>query len=409
MHTPLRILIVHNAYKIPGGEDSVVENEVRMLQRAGIHVVTYFRSNTELDSYSLPQKLLLPFRSVYSARTYRDIRRLIRCESIDLVHVHNTLSVISPSVYYAALSCRVPVLQTVHNYRLLCPGAMLLRDGHICTDCISKGLKESVRHGCYRNSKIQTLISTVILKYHRMRHIYHRISYLCLTDFNKQILLQLNQKKEIINPDRVYVKPNFTAAPDHLIPYETRSKRILYASRMETAKGIDLLLDAWKQYEQKLSDSGMSTAPVTELTLCGCGPEEERVKQKIEESRLKHIRFVGQLPHKELLKLMADSLAVCMPTQWYEGFPVTIAESYACGTPVIGSDLGNVGNLILHGTTGYTFPPGDCASLARLFWHWDQDSASTLSRNARQLYEERYTEEINLKQLLSVYEKVLQS
>lgn len=412
-HKPLRILVVHNAYKIPGGEDSVVSNEITMLKNAGCHVVSYQKSNTELDSYSIFQKFMLPFRSVYSRRTFRDIKRLIRTEHIDLVHVHNTLSVISPSVYYAALSCHVPVLQTVHNYRLLCPGAMLLRDGHICTDCIEKGLLQAVRHGCYRGSKLQTLVNSMILKYHRMRGIYHRISYLCLTDFNRRVLLQLNNihptKKELICPDRIYVKPNFTKDPCHMIPYEKRSSRFLYVSRMEHAKGIYLLLEAWKQYEQSLATDTPDSVPCKELFLCGSGPDEDKVRQAITDYGFMHVHFLGQIPHEQLLDLMADSLAVCMPTQWYEGFPVTIVESYACGTPVIASAIGNTGNLVKHGITGYTHAPTDSHALADLFLHWDTLTPGQISQNARQEYENNYTEEINLSQLLTIYEKVLHS
>lgn len=414
IHSPLNVLIVHNTYQVPGGEDSVVKNEVRLLNQAGCHVVTYFRSNSEIASYSLLQKLILPFRSIYSKKSYRELCQIIKSEHIDIVHVHNTLSVISPSVYYAALDCHIPVVQTIHNYRLLCPNAMLLRDRRICMDCLTKGLFESVKHSCYRNSRLQTLVSSLILRYHRHRNIYHKISYICLTQFNRQMLLRLNESdakhknRELIRPESVYVKPNFTTEPKEVLPYESRSHRFLYVSRMDVSKGIWVLLEAWKYYEKATQTS---TSAVKELYLCGTGPEETNVKNFISVNRLKHVHFLGQVAHDELMTLIGDSLAICLPTLWYEGFPVTIVESYAAGTPVIGSELGNVGELIVHKQTGFKFKAGDASALADIFLNWDinyAQDAYMISRNVQAVYEQNYTESINLQQLLTIYEKVLE-
>lgn len=408
----LNILVVHNAYQIPGGEDSVVENEVTMLREAGHHVVTYFRSNSEIITYSFSQKLLLPFRSIYSKKSYKDLCQLIKSEHIDIVHVHNTLSVISPSVYYAALKCRVPVIQTIHNYRLLCPNALLHRNGHTCTDCLTHGLFESIKHNCYRNSKLQTFIVCLLLSYHRHRNIYHKISYICLTQFNKQMLLQLNslsaKQKEIICPESVYIKPNFTTAPVNIQPYNSRSQRFLFAGRMDVSKGIWVLLKAWECYEKTLEKNCSTTK---ELYLCGSGPEENKIKDFIFEKHLTHVHFLGQISHNNLMELLTDSLAICMPTLWYEGFPMTIVESYACGTPVIGSDIGNVGELIIHNQTGYKFAVGDIQALTNIFLHWDTEyaqSASGISQNVRKIYEQNYTPAINLQQLLTIYNEVLE-
>ena len=206
------ILIVHNYYQIPGGEDTVVANEKKMLKEHGHKVVMYSRNNSELKRMLKLQKLMLPFTTVFNPRTYREVKRLIREEHIDIVHVHNTLNLISPSVYYAAIVMKVPVVQTIHNFRLLCPGATFYRDGHICEDCVKKGLGCAVKYSCYRRSKIQTLACVISTKVHRITGIYGKINYICLTEFNKEKLLQLNRpgKKQIIDPQKVYIKPNFT-------------------------------------------------------------------------------------------------------------------------------------------------------------------------------------------------------
>lgn len=207
------VLIVHNYYQIPGGEDTVVANEKKLLEDHGHLVLLYSRHNSEIKRMSILRKLCLPFTTVFNLRTYREVKDIIREKKIDIVHVHNTLNLISPAVYYAALECGVPVVQTVHNFRLLCPGGTFYRDGHICEDCISKGLGCAVRHSCYRNNRLQTIACVISTCLHRMTGIYGKINYICLTEFNKEKLLLLNQKKQIIDPQKVFVKPNFTFTP----------------------------------------------------------------------------------------------------------------------------------------------------------------------------------------------------
>ena len=400
----LRILIVHNAYKIPGGEDAVVSNELHLLRSAGHEVFLYQKNNSELDSYSFFQKLRLPFRTVYSRKTYRDVRALIKEHHINLVHVHNTLLVISPSVYNAARSLGVPVVQTIHNYRLLCPNALFLRDGQICQDCLSHGLRQSVRHACYRGSRSQTLIVSLMLAYHRRRGTYRHLTYICLTEFNKNMLLRLSLRgRSLLSASQIYVKPNFTADPGIPVPYDERQPYFLFASRMDASKGVFVLLHAWKIYEQNASHP-------KELVLCSTGPEEDAVREYIGKHALSHVTMLGQISHDEVLAKMRNALAVCLPTQWYEGFPVVIAESFACGTPVIGSNIGNAGALVTHGETGLTHAPTDAGTLADFFLHWDpsSDAVQTMSANARKTYERAYTPEKNLELLLGIYRDALQ-
>jgi glycosyltransferase involved in cell wall biosynthesis len=196
----MRVLIVHNYYQISGGEDTVVAGEKHMLEEHGHEVILYSRSNAELKSMSMCQKLLLPFITVFNFRTYRSVKKLIKDRHIEIVHVHNTLSLISPAVYYAARACNVPIVQTIHNFRLLCPGAAFYRNGHICEDCVNHGLWCAVKHRCYRNSSLQTMLCTISTKVHRITGIYKHINYICLTNFNKDKLLKLKQ----ISKDRVF-------------------------------------------------------------------------------------------------------------------------------------------------------------------------------------------------------------
>ncbi|WP_026568360.1 glycosyltransferase family 4 protein [Bacillus sp. UNC41MFS5] len=339
-----KILIVHNYYQIPGGEDTVVANEKRLLENQGHEVVLYSRNNSELKKMSNFQKLCLPFTTVFSLRTYKEIKKKIKQHSIDIVHVHNTLNLISPSVYYAAFSCNVPVVQTIHNFRFLCPAATFYRNGKICEDCTSKGLKCAIKYSCYRGSKLQTMASVFTLKVHRYLGTYKKLNYICLTEFNKEKLLQLNKgKKQIIDPNNVHIKPNFVDSETDCIPYEQRKNQFVFAGRIDKLKGIRILLETWKDIKDY------------ELIICGTGPEEDWCKKYIEENKMVNVKMLGYVRNEDVKKIIGESKALILPTQWYEGFPMSIVESLSSGTPIIGSNIGNVGSLIETGVTGFKF------------------------------------------------------
>ena len=380
-----KVLIVHNYYQIPGGEDTVVANEKRLLEEHGHEVVLYTRHNSELKNYSKIQKLLLPISTVFNFQTYQEVKTLIKKENIEIVHVHNTLNIVSPSVYYAAFACKIPVVQTIHNFRLLCPGATFFRDGQVCEDCLSKGLLCAVKHQCYRGSKIQTLACVLSTWMHRFAGTYKKLNYICLTEFNKMKLLYLKQLKE----EQIFIKPNFVKEAETLIPYEERKNQLIYVGRLEEIKGIDVLLEAWKYLGEQ--------AP--ELFLCGKGPLEEWTKEFIEKNHLTKVTLMGFVPNEEVRKMIGESKALILPTQVYEGFPMTIAESYACGTPVIGSDLGNTGSLIEDGVGGYKFPPKSSEKLA--------EAVLQLMNNFTGVNEEligKYSSDSNYKKLREIYE-----
>lgn len=380
-----RILVVHNYYQIPGGEDTVVSNEKKLLEAHGHEVFLYTRHNSELKTFSKLQKLLLPFSTVFNLRTYREVKAVIRKEHIDIVHVHNTLNLVSPSVYYAALRCHVPVVQTIHNFRLLCPGATFFRDGQICEDCVSRGLHCAVKHQCYRGSRIQTLACVLSTRIHRFFRTYQKLNYICLTEFNKEKLLQLKQ----IKPERVFVKPNFVEEAKEIVPYGQRKNRFVYVGRLEEIKGIHVLLNAWKLLGED--------AP--ELYLCGKGPLEDWCRNFLKENHLEKVTQLGFVPNEEVRRMIGESKGLILPTQVYEGFPMTIAEAYACGTPVIGSDLGNTGSLIEEGKSGWKFQADSAEELAKAV-----KRAEAAAEGPAPEFLTKYSEEKNYEQLRKIYE-----
>lgn len=377
------ILIVHNYYQIPGGEDTVVANEKKMLEKHGHKVTLYSRNNAELKEMSTLRKIFLPITTVFNPRTYRDIKKIIKQENIEVVHVHNTLNLVSPAVYYAARRMKVPVVQTIHNFRLLCPGATFYRDGHICEDCVEHGLKCAVRHSCYRESKIQTLACVLSAEFHRMTGIYGKINYICLTDFNKKKLLELKQ----IKPERVFVKPNFVECKNEYIPEKNRKDQFVFAGRLDKLKGIDFLFEAWKCMGKE--------AP--KLIVCGTGPMEDWCKSFIKENDV-NIEMRGFVTNNEALKIIANSKALVLPTQCYEGFPMSIVEAFSVGTPVICSDLGNAGSVVEEGITGYKFMSNSvdgiiCAT----------QKCHGLCNRTKKIYQENYSVEKNYELIRGIY------
>lgn len=392
-----KILVVHNYYKLPGGEDTVFHNEVEMLKKNGHKVYTYTRSNFEIDSMNIFQKICIPFTSLFSIKTYRDIKRIIRKKKIDIVHVHNTLSLISPSVYYAAVSMNVPVVQTLHNFRMICPGATLYRDGKICEECIKKGIHCSLKHKCYRNSYAQTAISALILKIHRMSGIYKKINYICLTEFNKKKLLEANNTQKIVDSNKIYVKPNFTSTLDvshiDITKYGIKRKAYyLYAARLEDIKGIKVAVKAFEK-------SGLP------LVVVGTGNQEDIIKKYIKKKRINNIIMLGYVEREECLALMHNAKAVVVCSQWYETFGMTVIEAYSQGVPVIAGDIGNMGNIVEENLTGYKYIYNDYMSLYTVVNNFEEISEiEKLKFSSKEKYVKYYSEQNNYIQLMKVYD-----
>lgn len=383
-----RVLIVHNSYQIPGGEDAVVRNEKRMLEEHGHAVFLYTRHNSELNQMTALQKLLLPFTTVFNLRTYKEVKKIIREQKIQIVHVHNTLCLVSPAVYYAAKACKVPVVQTVHNFRLLCPAATFYRDGHICEDCVEKSLWCSVKHKCYRESRLQTLACVISTKIHRFTGIYGKIYYICLTEFNKEKILRLKH----IPREHVFVKPNFVDASNAIVPADQRENQIVFAGRLDKLKGVDLLLKAWKRMGSK--------AP--QLIICGTGPLKKWCETFISENNL-HAEMKGFLPNEQVREIIAHCKALILPTQWYEGFPMNFVESFSVGTPVVCSNLGNSISIVQDGLTGYKFDPNseeDIISAIDRIYESPQIYDSTYL-----VYNQKYTPKANYNALCEIYKK----
>ncbi len=395
----MRILQVHNYYQIPGGEDQVVRNEGKLLKEHGHDVFLYSRKNDEIDQMNLIQKLCLPFTACFSLRTYKEVRKLILEKNIDILHVHNTLPLISPSVFYAAFSTHIPVVMTMHNFRLLCPKGTFYRKGKICEECIKKGVCHSVRYGCYRDSKLQTLICACSIQLHRLLGTYSQINYICLTDFNKYKLLQIKQIPE----KRVFVKPNFSYENKMAKAVHQRENKVIYAGRLEEDKGIKVLLRAYKYLEKELCADVTATIP--QLLVCGDGSLRRQCEAYVKKNGLTRVSFAGMLSHDEVMAEMAKAKAIVMPTLWYEGFGMNLVEGCAVRTPVIGSDIGNVEHMIVDGVNGWKFPAGNHKALADKIVSLGQPDGVGCSFDMPE--SKAWSVEVNYCMLMDIYERCI--
>jgi glycosyltransferase involved in cell wall biosynthesis len=389
----MKIMMVHNAYQEAGGEDVVFESEKRLLERTGHKVLSYVRTNMELQSASLLDWIAIAPRIVWSSKTRHDFAAILDLERPDIVHVHNTFMVISPSIYSACSERGIPVVQTLHNFRLLCPGAHFFRDGRACVECVDHGLLRSVRHACYRNSRGATAGIALMLALHRALDTWRTsvTRFIALTEFVKEKFIAAG-----FPADKFVVKPNFVN-PD---PGERvgAGEYAVFVGRLAENKGVRVLLDAWKKLPARYP-----------LHIVGEGSERSSLEAQACELQLSGITFRGRLSHAEAIATVKGARFAIVPSIWYEAFPMSIVESFACGTPVLCSRLGGMTEIVEDRSTGLYFNPGDSQDLARTVeWAWNHPlELVQMGREARGKYETDYTAEKNYSLLMGIYEQTL--
>jgi len=389
----MRILLVHNPYQEAGGEDVVFEQERQLLERNGHHVLAYERSNHELETYSQLQRVGMLTRIISAKDSKREIREILRTESPQLVHVHNTFMMVSPSVYEVCQEEKVPVLHTLHNYRLLCPAAILYRDGHVCEECCEHGLLRSVWHGCYRDSRPATAAVALMLQVHRTQRTWQESvdGYVALTEFARQKFIEGG-----LPANKIHVKPNFV----HPDPGERSAAGdyALFAGRLSEGKGVSTLLAAW--------DLLPSSIP---LLIIGDGPLRAVLEAEARQKNLRRVEFRGRLDVTETRAAMKRAAFLIVPSVWYETFSLNIAEAFACGTPVLCSRLGAMQENVADHRTGLHFTAGDAQDLARkVEWAWTHPSElASMGREARREYENRFTPQKNYTRLMEIYQQTV--
>ncbi|MGB8802819.1 MAG: glycosyltransferase [Candidatus Acidiferrales bacterium] len=391
----MKIVLVHNEYRQRGGEEVVFEQEKQILERGGHKVVTYWRSNHEIEELTPIERAGMFLRTVWARDTHREFGELLERERPDVVHVHNTMAMISPSVYSACRKRGVPVVQTLHNFRLLCPGAQLFRDGKICEDCREHSLWRGVWHGCYRESRAATASMALMLAWHRRQGTWDEMvdCYVALTEFARDKFIASG-----FAADKIVVKPNFVD-PDPGAK-ECAGEYALYAGRLSKEKGLHALLDAWKRLPRSCA-----------LHIAGDGPQKQELEAEAHRCRLSGVQFRGRLSRQETFAAMKNARFLIFPSEWYETFGMTLVESFACGTMVVCSKLGAMEEIVDDGRTGLHFAPGDAEDLARkVEWAFAHPAEiAAMGRAARREYEAHYTAHQGYAHLMEIYERTVDS
>jgi glycosyltransferase involved in cell wall biosynthesis len=377
----MRILIAHNRYQQKGGEDAVVDTETSLLRDAGHDVETLFVSNDEI--VGLAGKLRAMVESLDNPAAATALIETVSRFAPDIVHFHNTFPRLTPGAVAAVLDRGVPVVQTLHNFRLVCAGALFLRDGQICEKCLGGSRWPAVRHRCYRGSAVGSALVGRVGR--RFRELYDahpdRYVLIALSDFAKAKLVA-----DGFAPDRIAVKGN--TARDPGVGPEPRERRIVFVGRLSPEKGADLLL--------RIAESVDATVEIV-----GEGPEMSRLAR----SPPPNVVFTGRLPHEAALARIKSAAALALPSRVYEGFPVVIPEAFAAATPVLAPRLGALPELVTHGTTGWVLPAGDVAAWIGATREAIDDpvGARRLGRGARAAFETRYAAPINRRELEMIY------
>lgn len=382
--------MLHNHYQQPGGEDQVFEVEGALLEAHGHRVLRYTQHN---DSVADMTRAELAKATVWNTVAYRELRTLIREEQPQVAHFHNTFPLISPAAYHAARAERVPVVQTLHNYRLICPSALFFREGRVCEDCSGKAVPwPGVAHACYRGSRSSSAAVAAMLTAHRVLGTWSRAvdAYIGLTEFARQRFVRggLPAEKIVVKPNFVHPDPGAGGGD---------GEYVLFVGRLSEEKGVDTLLKAWKRPRVRVP-----------LKIVGDGPLAPEVAEAAQ--RMGEVEWLGRQPRDNILALMKDAKALVFPSVWYEGFPMVLAEAYAVGLPVIASDLGSMSSLVDHGRTGLRFRPGDPEDLATQVG-WTSTHPAELQRmrrEARAEFEAKYTAERNYQLLMEIYRTVIE-
>jgi glycosyltransferase involved in cell wall biosynthesis len=377
--------MVHNYYLQRGGEDYCFESEIKLLKQNKHQVFTYTKHNSEFESFNFIKKAS---KLVWNREVYAEFSKIIDKFKPDIIHCHNTFPLISPSIYYAAKSKKVPIVQTLHNYRVSCPAATFYR-GEVCEDCLGKWFCwPSIFHRCYRRSVVANFLVSVYLMLHKLIGTWTKKvdKYIALTNFCKEKFIEVGLPSK-----NIVVKPNFI--------FKNYSKRksigsyFLFVGRLTKEKGVMQLIKTWKQI------------PDLHLKIVGDGPLKSEVAKYLKENQISNVYLLGPKTHSETIKLIRKSCAVIFPSEWYETFGLVIAESFANGVPVVASNLGVMSELVTKNKTGLLFDLNNIQDLIpKLYYLFAQkNNVQKMGSNAYSDYKSKFTKEKNYKILIKIY------
>lgn len=393
----MRILLVHNFYGsiAPSGENVVFEAEKTLLRSRGHALAEFSRHSDKIRGQGAWGAIKGAAATPWNPWSARAIRQAVAHFQPDVVHVHNTFPLISPSIFHALAGTGVARVLTLHNYRLFCPAAIPMRAGQVCTDCLDRrSVLPALQHGCYRHSRLATVPLAINVALHRAAGTWsHQVdAFIALTEFQRQRVVDAG-----LSASRVFVKPNFYPGNPTVVPWAQRMPYVVFAGRLTAEKGVATLLRAWQLWGPH--------AP--ELRVLGDG----ELRNKLETMAVGlPVRFLGQLTSKDAEQQIAESCLLVLPSEWYEGFPMVLREAFAFGTPAAVSDLGPLPSIVKNGINGVVFDSSNPEALlheVRKIWS-SPGVLEKMGGAARVAFDEKYTAESNYKQLALIYMHAMQ-
>ena len=389
----MKILMVHNFYQHPGGEDKIYRTEVRLLRERGNEVIEYNATNDALKGTG---KLKAAINTIWSQEHYRAFSETIRVNKPDVAFFANTFMMISPAAYYACQRARVPVCQHLHNYRIFCPGAVLYRDGHVCQDCIGKLIAiPGILHKCYRGSRGSTVVTAAMETAHKLLGTWQKQvdMYVVATEFLKQKFIEAGWDEEKLIVKQHFLDPAPPVRDAHL----PSGDYAFYAGRLTIEKGVMTVLKAWQ------------SLPNVPLKIAGDGPIMNEMKEFAKTHNVHQVEFLGHQDNQVVQSLMRNARCVLFPSEWYETFGLVAIEAFAAGIPVITANIGSQASIVEDGKTGWHFKVGDANDLAAKVQlaFAPQTDVLQMGRMARQVFEEKYTADVNYRLFIEIFDRVL--
>ena len=388
----MKILFVHAAYQQFGGEDSVMRAEKELLERYGDEVFLYARHNDEIKEFTTIQKAAFFPQTVYSRRTTREIRNVVRSFRPHVALVHNVYPLISPSIYHELYSLGVPVVQVLHNFRPYCPNGFYYTQGKVCEACRGGNYLNAVLKRCYKDSYLLSALYGFTLGVNRLAGMVKKITgFICLTEF-----FRIKMREAGIPDSKLFVRPNFVYAPPLTQGTNSAEQYALYLGRLSPEKGCWTLIRAFQQL------------PQVALKIVGTGPLERELQDYVRGKGISNIQFLGFKTGEEKLELLRNSMCLVMPSEWYENFPVAVLEAYMAAKPVIASRMGGLPYIVEDGHSGLLFEAGNVDEFVRKIQQMVNDPASAMRMGAcgRHLSETKYGPEQSYSNLMNIFSQV---
>ncbi|MDX9818274.1 MAG: glycosyltransferase family 4 protein [Desulfococcus multivorans] len=394
----MKIVLAHNFYgsSAPSGENAVFLAERELLSQHGHEVIDFVRHSDDIRGSGVAGLVKGACSTPWNPFSKAALRQVLKKQKPDVLHVHNTFPLLSPSIFHAPHNFHTAVVLTLHNYRVFCAAGIPMRNSLPCTECLDKkSVLPALNYGCYRNRLAATVPMALMIALHRWLGTWQTQvdAFITLTGFQKEKMIGAG-----LPEDRVYIKPHFYPNPPFPFPWQERESRIVYIGRLGNEKGVHVLIDAWKHWG--------TAAP--HLDLVGDGPEKETFQKLAGGTDIADkIRFLGQLPYNETQDILARASMLILPSLCFEGFPMVIREAFALGVPVAASRLGAMADIVEDWKTGVLFTPGDAGDILRkVRGVWEKpERLAEMAVNARRVFEEKYTSVRNYEMLMGIYQQ----